>query len=87
MTLLRRLILLCLACAAVPAGAQQVAVSQRPERVAVTVYRDPQRPAGREVDLGWMNGFALISETRRVRIPAGDVEIRFTTERPLVRAA
>lgn len=75
--MLRRLLLLCLACAAAPAGAQQVALSQRPERVAVTVYRDPQRPVEREVDPGWMNGFALISETRRVRIPAGDVEIRF----------
>jgi hypothetical protein len=77
MNILGRLLLVCLACAAAPAGAQQVAVSQRPERVAVTVYRDPERPAEREVDLGWMNGFALISETRRIRIPAGDVEIRF----------
>ena len=73
----RRLLLLCLALAAGPAWAQQVAVSPRADRVAVTLYRDPQRPPDRPVNLQWMNGFALISETRTIRVPAGEVEIRF----------
>ena len=63
--------------AAVPAGAQQVVTSARPDRVAVTVYRAPNRSADEAIELDWLNGYALISETRQVTIPAGESEIRF----------
>ncbi len=71
------LLLLAVASLARPAYAQTVASSAGPERVSVTVYRDPNRPAARPIDPNWLNGFALISETRRISIPAGDTEIRF----------
>jgi len=60
-----------------PSLAQTVTTSPGPDSVAVTVYRDPDRPAARAMELSWLNGFALISETRRVEIPAGEGEIRF----------
>jgi hypothetical protein len=59
------------------AAAQTVATSPRPEGVAVTLYRAPNRPPSRELDLGWLNGYALITERRTVTIPAGETEIRF----------
>jgi len=59
------------------AGAQTVVTSGHPDRVAVTVYRDPGRYPGDAPSLQWLNGFALISETRRVSVPAGDSTIRF----------
>ncbi len=69
--------LLALLLAPVPAGAQQVATSARPDQVAVTVYRAPNRSAEEAIELAWLNGYALISETRRITIPAGESEIRF----------
>lgn len=58
------------------AGAQAVVTSQGPDRVAVTVYRNPDR--GLEpLNLQWLGGYALVSETRRVRLPAGESELRF----------
>src|SRR3982751_3478065 len=56
--------------------AQAVVISQAPERVAVTVYRDPDR--GLEpLNLQWLGGYALVSEIRHVRLPAGTSELRF----------
>ena len=66
-----------LALTAAPGAAQSIVTSPGPDRVAVTVYRAPGRWAGQALDPDWLNGFALISETRRVSIPAGDSEIRF----------
>ncbi|HEX8381254.1 MAG TPA: hypothetical protein VF619_11985 [Allosphingosinicella sp.] len=63
--------------AAAAAGAQPAARSQRPDAVAVTVYRAPSRGPGEGMDLRWLNGFALITETRRVSIPAGESDVRF----------
>jgi hypothetical protein len=63
--------------AAAPSIAQTITTSPAPEQVGVTVYRPPSRPAGERMDLQWLNGFALITETRRVSIPAGEVDIRF----------
>ena len=61
---------------ATPALGQQVVTSAAPDRVAVTVYRNGDR--GLEpMDLQWLGGYALVSETRRVRIPAGTSELRF----------
>jgi hypothetical protein len=45
--------------------------------VSVTIYRSPHRSAEEAINLGWLNGYALISETRRVSIPAGEGVIRF----------
>jgi hypothetical protein len=75
----RRLVLslIALAAGAAAAEAQTIATSPRPDRVAVTVYRDPNRMAEQPPNLRWLNGFALISETRRVRLPAGESELRF----------
>jgi hypothetical protein len=66
-----------LALAAGAAQAQTIVSSPGPERVAVTVYREPGREAGRSLDLGWLEGYALVSETRQVTIPVGESEIRF----------
>lgn len=62
---------------AAPAAAQTVVTSPGPDRVAVTVYRDVGRAPDRAFDLNMLNGFALVSETRRVRLPAGESELRF----------
>ncbi len=77
MTRFRPLVLLCIAMAGGAAQAQTVATSARPDRVAVTVYRDPNRPPEQAPNLRWLNGYALISETRRISLPAGETEIRF----------
>ena len=74
---LARVSFLLLLLAATPAGAQQIVTSPRPDRVAVTVYRDPNRPAAQAPNLQWLNGVALISETRRITVPAGTTDIRF----------
>ena len=63
--------------AAAPAQGQSLVTSPGPEKVSVTVYRDPNRRADQPFNLGWLNGYALISETRQVTIPAGDGAIRF----------
>lgn len=44
--------------------------------VSVTVYRDPNRGEG-PMDRRWPRGYALISETRTIDVPAGDSVIRF----------
>jgi len=59
------------------ATGQVVTTSPRPDSVAVTVYRDPDRSSDQPLNLSWLNGYALISETRRVTLPAGESELRF----------
>jgi len=62
---------------AAPAGAAPpVVVSPGPEAVAVTVYRNPGRQA-ESLDLDDLRGYALITETRTVRLPAGTSVVRF----------
>jgi len=56
--------------------ARSVVTSPAPERVAVTVYRNPDRVV-EQLNLQWLGGYALVSETRRVRLPAGESELRF----------
>ena len=73
---MRWLTLLAVAMFAGEAHAQAVVTSPAPERVAVTVYRDPDRGL-RPLNLGWLGGYALVSETRRVSLPAGETELRF----------
>ena len=69
--------LLSLAAAGTAATAQAIVASPAPSEVDVTVYRDPNRPPDRDPNLRWLNGFALVSETRRISIPAGESQIRF----------
>lgn len=59
------------------AAAQQVVVSAAPEAVAVTAYRDPDRSFDSRIEQGWAGGYALITETRTVDLPAGASELRF----------
>jgi hypothetical protein len=44
--------------------------------VAVTVYRAPERSSG-GIDPDWPEGFAFISETRTIVLPAGTSVVRF----------
>lgn len=60
------------------AGASaQVVTSAKPDAVAVTIYRAPDRGAGEAFDREWLEGYALVTETRTVSIPAGRGVIRF----------
>jgi hypothetical protein len=47
-----------------------------PSDLSVTIYRAPGRASG-SITLDQLNGFALVSETRAVSIPAGETRIRF----------
>jgi hypothetical protein len=67
---------LLLLAAPLPARAQPRVVSPGPEAVSVTVYRNPDRDDS-EFDLDWLEGYALITETRTLRLPAGESVIRF----------
>ncbi|WP_353203645.1 hypothetical protein [Sphingomonas sp.] len=52
-------------------------ISPAPDTVAVTIYRAPDRDADEAIDREWLQGYALITEQRRVRIPAGRSVLRF----------
>ena len=58
-----------------PTQADDVAAST-PRSVAVTIYRAPDRRQG-SIDLNQLGGFALITETRTVHLPAGVSRLRF----------
>jgi hypothetical protein len=73
----RLLLLLGFGLVGAAASAETIVSSPRPDRIGVTVYRNPQRQPDQRPNLQWLNGFALISETRRVRLPAGETELRF----------
>ncbi|PZQ56596.1 MAG: hypothetical protein DI555_04395 [Novosphingobium pentaromativorans] len=54
---------------------ERVVVSRGPERVSLTLYRAPY---GRgSLDLRYLGGFALVTETRRIRLPRGRSTLRF----------
>ncbi len=57
------------AAAQAPADVHQV-LADAPTDLSVTVYRAPGRNSG-SFNLDGLNGFALIRETRQVRVPAG----------------
>ena len=61
--------------AAASAGGAEVS-ADAPTDLSVTVYRSPYRGSG-SIDLDRLGGFALISETRTVRLPAGISRVRF----------
>ncbi len=73
--MLRRALILAAALVAVPAGAVDVAASA-PTATSVTIYRAPYRNGG-SLDLNALGGFALVTETRTVRLPAGESRLRF----------
>jgi hypothetical protein len=51
-------------------------IAQPPSDLIVTVYRAPYRDSG-SIDLDELNGFALVTETRLLRLPAGVSRVRF----------
>jgi len=53
-----------------------IVVSSRIDDAAVTVYRAPSRGGG-PINPNWPQGFAFITETRTVTLPAGTVVLRF----------
>ena len=58
-------------------GATQPKFLRSRHRISsVTVYRAPYRDSG-SIDLDDLNGFALVTETRLVRLPAGVSRVRF----------
>ncbi|MGE4429946.1 MAG: DUF4139 domain-containing protein [Sphingobium sp.] len=57
-------------------GGPAVVISPAPLSSSVTVYRDGGRDEGR-FNLRWLRGYALISEKRRITLPAGDAVVRF----------
>jgi hypothetical protein len=65
-----------LAAAAEPALVVQEVLAGAPTDLSVTVYRAPRRNAG-SLDLEYLAGFALIRETRLVRVPVGLSRVRF----------
>ncbi|QFT78200.1 DUF4139 domain-containing protein [Erythrobacter sp. THAF29] len=76
----RLLILLAAALAlASPAAAQERAIvdASAPSDLSVTIYRDPERSVGEEMETNWPQGFAMISETRTVILPPGQSTVRF----------
>ena len=76
--------MLLIACAAAAGPRASASAAERPADVAadapsalaVTVYRAPHRQAG-SIDLDRLEGFALVSETRTVHLPAGESRLRF----------
>jgi hypothetical protein len=57
-------------------GAATEVLAEPPSDLTVTVYRAPYRDSG-SIDLNYLNGFALVTETRLVRLPAGVSRVRF----------
>ena len=73
---MRRLLLLAAALLAGNAQAQATTVtSPAPDHVALTVYRAPYGRGA--MNLQYLGGFALVTETRRVRLPRGPAVLRF----------
>lgn len=73
---MRGLVLIAGLALSAPVHGEAVVTSPAAERVAVTVYRNPDR--GLEpLNLQWLGGYALVSETRRVSLPEGISELKF----------
>lgn len=48
-----------------------------PRHVSVTIYRNPQRERGDAPNLRYLGGFAVVTETRTIRLPAGEAVVTF----------
>ncbi len=66
-----------LAAPAAAVAGEPTVLSAGPDAVGVTIYRAPDRDADTAMNLNWLEGYALITETRTVEIPAGAATIRF----------
>ncbi|SMC84032.1 DUF4139 domain-containing protein [Novosphingobium sp. B1] len=73
----RALAFVFLAAIAAPAFGQAVVTSAAPDAVAVSIYRAPDRASDSAMNLGWLEGYALVTEKRTVEIPQGRATIRF----------
>jgi len=62
---------------ATPALARTTVDAAEPSKLAVTLYRDPNRGEGQAMNRRWPQGFAMISETREVTLPPGESTVRF----------
>ncbi|PLK24868.1 hypothetical protein C0V72_03775 [Porphyrobacter sp. TH134] len=63
--------------AAPPLAAREVVDAAAPSDLSVTIYRDPDRAPDAPLARDNPQGFAMISETRRVTLPPGETTIRF----------
>ncbi|WP_379921072.1 DUF4139 domain-containing protein [Erythrobacter sp. R86502] len=61
----------------VPTAAREVIDASPPSDLSVTIYRDSERDPDAPLVRDNPRGFALISETRKVTLPAGQTTIRF----------
>ena len=59
-------------------AARETVDASEPQKLSVTVYRSPNRIEGERLRTEWPEGFAMISEQRRVTLPPGESTIRFT---------
>lgn len=59
------------------AQSRTVVEASAPSDLSVTIYRDPDRDPDEEMNRNYPGGFAMISETRTVTLPAGESTIRF----------
>jgi hypothetical protein len=62
---------------AAPLWAREVVDAAPPSDLSVTIYRDPDRDEDEPLERDDPQGFAMISETRRVTLPPGETTIRF----------
>lgn len=60
-----------------PMLAREAVNASEPVDMAVTIYRDPGRGERQSMNRNWPQGFAMISETRDVTLPAGESTIQF----------
>lgn len=60
-----------------PLSARPVVEASTPSDLSVTVYRDPKRGIWGSMEKDNPQGFAMVSETRTVTLPAGESTIRF----------
>jgi hypothetical protein len=67
---------LSLAASSAASAAVTQVIAQPPSDLIVTVYRAPYRDSG-SINLDDLNGFALVTETRLLRLPAGVSRVRF----------
>ncbi|WP_336986207.1 hypothetical protein [Altererythrobacter aquiaggeris] len=75
--LLRAAILVTVLLTGYEAGAREAVLASEPVALSITVYRDPDRGADSAMNVSWPKGFAMISETRTVTLPAGESAVRF----------
>ncbi len=73
-----RMLLIAAAVVTVPRAVEAAGevLAEAPNEVSVTVYRAPSRESG-SMNLNGLEGFALVSETRSLRLAAGASRVRF----------